>query len=78
MPLPGVVRGAQLQGQKGNRVKHAILLTIALDSTKKELAELKAILAAEIELGKRRLSEIEDLKREIAALKIRTATTTDQ
>lgn len=59
-------------------MKHTILLTIALDSTKKELAELKTILAAEIELGKKRLTEIEALKREIAALKIRTATTTDQ
>lgn len=59
-------------------MKNKILLTIELAAVEKQLAELKVILAAEIELGKKRLTEIEALKREIAALKIRTATTTDQ
>lgn len=49
-----------------------------LTLAQRELTQLRVILAAEVDLGKRRLSEIEALKHQNAELKRRIAAHTDQ
>ena len=49
-----------------------------LTLAQREAELLRVTLAAEVDLGQRRASEIESLKREVASLRQRIATTTDQ
>lgn len=49
-----------------------------LTLAQREAELLRVTLAAEVDLGQRRASEIEALKREVASLRQRIATTTDQ